>query len=594
MTEDTSLNYTKKIAQFIDEVERYESLKKELVASANLLFSDYQGKRISYFEYKKRADDLLKGQTKKYWIEYYNSYIYSILKKIEYFNSKIFYEVYTHRKELRPIILAPKQSSQFARETKETTSFGQTSSRQIGKKFDENERRLESELSNESQRNLQTKKIFTPPLAPVKKLNFIQKFFAKLLHFEDVKKETEEEEKQRKNPFRKRGLLEGSLEKKGKPTIFMSKFEAFKNVVGRLLGIQEEGDVYGEENQISKETRLLRTETKAKGKREDLEFELAPTMLAEEARRIKNLLSKQDELHIYQPGFFASVANVTIKKVSIFFIENFPDLFRYLYNALRKANIQVLSNTYVNIMFLSSFIAAIISFFFFLIFFAFGTGPWYTLLLKPFIMSIIIFLISIVVFYMYPFNKITSRNRNIRANLAFAIEHMAAVAGSGVSPTKMFKLIAQAKEYGEVSIELEKIVEYIELFGYDFLTALRSVAVTSPSEKLKELFDGMVSSTESGGDLRAYLQEKSKEAMLDYDLERQKYQETISTYSDIYTGLLIAAPLFFVASLSLVSLLGGSVGAFGVDTLIIFGTYVALPVMNVLFIMFIALTQPEV
>jgi len=589
MTQDTALEYAKKIALLIEEVERYESLKKELVLNANTLFSNYQGKRISYFEYKKKLDDVLKGQTKKYWIEYYNSYLYSVLKRIEYFNSKIFYDVYTQKKQLQSSVSAPKPSRPFAGEIKPVRSVSEGNFSKKPELFDETENRLQSEMQAE----LLAKKTLTPPKAPVKKLSFIQRFFAKLLHFEE-KKSLKEKEEETKNPFRKRGLLEGSLEKKGKPTVFMSKFESFKNVLGRLLGIQEEGDVYSEETLVSKEARLLRTETKAKGKREDLEVELAPTMLAEEAKRIKSLLSKADELQIYQPGFFASVANVTIKRVSIFFIENFPDLFRYLYNALRKANIQVLSNTYVNIMFLSSFIASILSFFIFFIFFLVAKNAWYLVFVKSIMMSVLIFLITIVAFYMYPFNKITARNRNIRANLAFAIEHMAAVAGSGVSPTKMFKLIAQAKEYGEVSIELEKIVEYIELFGYDFLTALRSVAVTSPSEKLKELFDGMVSSTESGGDLRAYLQEKSKEAMLDYDLERQKYQETISTYSDIYTGLLIAAPLFFVASLSLVSLLGGSVGTFGVDTLIIFGTYLALPVMNVGFIMFIELTQPEV
>jgi archaellum biogenesis protein FlaJ (TadC family) len=104
----------------------------------------------------------------------------------------------------------------------------------------------------------------------------------------------------------------------------------------------------------------------------------------------------------------------------------------------------------------------------------------------------------------------------------------------------------------------------------------------------------MVSTTQTGGDIKAYLAQKSEEAMLNYKLDRQKYTETIATYSDIYTGILIAAPLFFVAALSMVSLLGGKIGGMGVSTVIVLGTYVAIPIMNVFFLAFLELTQPEI
>jgi len=104
----------------------------------------------------------------------------------------------------------------------------------------------------------------------------------------------------------------------------------------------------------------------------------------------------------------------------------------------------------------------------------------------------------------------------------------------------------------------------------------------------------MISNIESGSELKIYMNEKSKEALLEYELERQKFTETISTYSDIYTGILIAAPLFFVSALSLVSILGGVVGSIPIDTLIVMGTYVVIPLLNIMFIIFLQLTQPEV
>ncbi len=189
---------------------------------------------------------------------------------------------------------------------------------------------------------------------------------------------------------------------------------------------------------------------------------------------------------------------------------------------------------------------------------------------------------------------IGSRRRNIKANLPFAINHMAAVAGSGVSPDTMFRLISESEEYGAICIELRKIVEFVDIFGYDLLTAIKSVTKNCASPELKEFFDGFVSTIETGGDLKTYLNQHAEEAMLTYRLDRQKYTETISIYSDIYTGVLIAAPLFFVVALSLVNILGGKIGSINVEVLISAGTYIMIPLMNIAFLIFLEVSQPEV
>ena len=131
-------------------------------------------------------------------------------------------------------------------------------------------------------------------------------------------------------------------------------------------------------------------------------------------------------------------------------------------------------------------------------------------------------------------------------------------------------------------------------FGYDILTALRAVALVTPSQQFKEFIDGFVSTIETGGDIKEFLTQKSQEALLNYRLERQKYVESLGTYSDIYTGVLIAAPLFFVVALSLVSVLGGKIGGVSVNTIITIGTYLVIPAMNILFIIFLELNQPEI
>ena len=174
---------------------------------------------------------------------------------------------------------------------------------------------------------------------------------------------------------------------------------------------------------------------------------------------------------------------------------------------------------------------------------------------------------------------------------------MAAVAGSGAQPISIFNLVLNTGEYRGLEVEIRKIVNYVNLFGYDLTTALRNVANTTPSPKFRELLNGIVTTLETGGDLKHYLQEKANEALSSYKLDRKKYVEAISTYSDIYVSVLIAAPLLFIVTLAMINVLGGSIcfGSFCTDSkfLALAGTFVAIPFLNVFFLIFLNLVQPE-
>ena len=320
---------------------------------------------------------------------------------------------------------------------------------------------------------------------------------------------------------------------------------------------------------------------------------LDPYLLEKEIKELKSLISEKKP-EIYKASTLGYLSNLFVRKVSIYFIEHYPGVFKKLYMAIRYANMKVLANTYINIMFFITLIALIIILPLSIFFFLFQGNTILMVMVKSFFTT---FGLGNLVFwgaFYYPFMQAKTRRRSINTNLPFAIDHMSSVIASGVNPSVMFKLISHSKEYGEISIEIEKVTNYIDFFGYDILTALKAVALTTPSDDFKEFIEGFVSTIETGGDLRDYLKQKSEEALLNYRLERQKYVESIGTYSDIYTGVLIAAPLFFVTALSLVSVLGGRMGGFKINTIITLGTYVVIPLLNMLFIVFLELNQPEI
>ncbi len=363
-----------------------------------------------------------------------------------------------------------------------------------------------------------------------------------------------------------------------------------KELLGRFSKKQER--VLAEQTSIPTHIKKLR-EMRAKLYEEEKLTGFETTLLAREAKRVKKIL-EAERPEVYKGSSLGMIANVTVRKISLFLIDSFPTFFGYLYNALRAANVRILSNTYVNIMILSTIAMSIVTFFSMLALFFILNYPIYQILMRSIIFGLVAGLLCATIFYTYPFVRIKERRRSTTTNLPFAINHMASVATSGVPPATMFELISGTAEYGEVAVEIKKIVDFINIFGYDLLTAMRSVASTTPSQAFKEFLEGMVSTIETGGDLERYLKQKADEATSTYQLERQRYNESISTYSDIYTGLLIAAPLFFVAALALVNLLGGTIGGMSVDAIMALGAYAAIPILNIAFLLFLQMNQPEV
>ena len=121
---------------------------------------------------------------------------------------------------------------------------------------------------------------------------------------------------------------------------------------------------------------------------------------------------------------------------------------------------------------------------------------------------------------------------------------------------------------------------------------MKNVADRTPSAEFKQFLYGVVAMTETGGELKIYMENSAKEALVDYRLKRERYQQVVSTYADFYTAILIAAPLFFISVLSIMSLIGGQVLGMDIPTAMKLGVYLVLPLLNISFILFIHFTQP--
>lgn len=293
----------------------------------------------------------------------------------------------------------------------------------------------------------------------------------------------------------------------------------------------------------------------------------------------------KEEYSVYKPSEVGSFANKFLGDFSIKITKQYSGFFKPLENNLKQVDIKILPKTYVAI----SLFFTIISFplFFIILGLLFGS------FINSFFLAILGSVLTFICFYFYPASLIGGRRRKIKDDLPFALIHMSAVAGSGARPIDIFDLLIKSGEYRELGKEVNKIMNYVNLFGYDLTTALKNIAKTTPSPEFRELLNGMISTIETGGDLKEYLDGKAQDTMSTYKLERDKYVKTLETYSDIYTTILIAAPLLFIVVLAIINVIGGKLGGFDVGIIALIGTYGFVPLLNIGYIIFLTISQPE-
>lgn len=260
---------------------------------------------------------------------------------------------------------------------------------------------------------------------------------------------------------------------------------------------------------------------------------------------------------------------------------------------LKKSNLNILYEIYVGKMITFSLLAFVLSIIFIPLILTFWGNAFYPSILTGVAIGFMAFGVVLLIFHSYPFHLITSKKSSIESNQPFAINHMAAIAASGVPPFIIFKLLSNIPEYGEISNEAKRIVRNVDTFGMDMISAIRNVAERTPSNDFRQFLNGIISTIDTGGDLRKYLENSAKDALFSYRLKRERYVQTLSTYADFYTAILIAAPLFFVSILSIMSLIGGSVMGLSIPDAMRLGIFVLIPLMNIAFIMFVHYTQPS-
>ena len=276
-------------------------------------------------------------------------------------------------------------------------------------------------------------------------------------------------------------------------------------------------------------------------------------------------------------------------------------MFRDLKRNLIKSNIHLVPKTYISRILFTTLLALIGSFliFLFLLFFNIGlqlpiisfvNESILTRFLKVFWIIFVLPLGTFILMYSYPSLERKSAENKLNEELPFAAIHMSAIAGSLVDPTKIFSIIISTKEYPLISKEFTKLMNQINLYGHDLVSALRELSFNSASPKFSELLNGLSTTINSGGDLTDFFEKRAETLLFDYKLERERKTKAAETFMDIYISVVIAAPMILMLLLMMMKIsgLGISLSSSMISLVMVLGV----TLVNIGFLTFLHLRQP--
>jgi Archaeal flagella assembly protein J len=204
------------------------------------------------------------------------------------------------------------------------------------------------------------------------------------------------------------------------------------------------------------------------------------------------------------------------------------------------------------------------------------------------IFTALVFIVVYKSFQVYPSIMAGDRKRRIDSMLPYAVNYMSAMSGAGVLPVDLFRSLAINDIYGEMSVECRYLVRDLEILGQDLVSAMKNLAVTTPSSALQDFLQGAITVVTSGGQLESYFRIKTDQYIMENRQSQKEFLETLGLMGETYVTAFVAGPLFLVVVISIMSIMGNAQMAF-----LYIIIYALIPIGSIMYVVVISMLTPE-
>ncbi|WP_342677806.1 type II secretion system F family protein [Methanofollis sp. UBA420] len=215
-----------------------------------------------------------------------------------------------------------------------------------------------------------------------------------------------------------------------------------------------------------------------------------------------------------------------------------------------------------------------------------GTLLWYLLRILAFFAGVLVGgMLAYALLLRYPAVEKSNRATKINLSLHNAVSYIYAMRRGGAEVMEIFRSLSEnAGIYGESALEFRQVVLDTDYFGSDVFTAIRHLARTTPSVKMKDFLENLLSVVESGGNLSAYLETQVRIFQDEARFEQKQFIATLEFVGEAYVTVFVAGPLFLVIVMVVMGLVGGSA-----VTQLSLITYVLIPIGSLIMLLFVDL-----
>ncbi|VVB86310.1 Type II secretion system (T2SS), protein F [uncultured archaeon] len=174
-----------------------------------------------------------------------------------------------------------------------------------------------------------------------------------------------------------------------------------------------------------------------------------------------------------------------------------------------------------------------------------------------FFISMVIGAIVFTLIMSYPGMEAYNRKTKIDLTLAHCVAYMHALSKGGLSLITIFKSLGEhINVYGESAEEVAYIVIDTELHGSDLITALKTAAVTTPSDKFRDFIDNLLNIMETGGDMETFFASMVGHYQKSAEADQNMHLEMLGMFAETYVTVFVAGPLFLITILIVMGITG--------------------------------------
>jgi archaeal flagellar protein FlaJ len=183
---------------------------------------------------------------------------------------------------------------------------------------------------------------------------------------------------------------------------------------------------------------------------------------------------------------------------------------------------------------------------------------WTVAVVGAFLCAAAFGVLTYVAFLLTPFLIAKERGSNIDDHLPFALQYMSATSGTGIPLASVLARTGNQRAYGEFAVEMGRLRRDMVVLGLERTIALERAIQRSPSERLKEVLEGLSSTLAAGGSVPLYLEAKAAELLSVHAGRQRKALENLGLLSEVFIVVAVVIPLLLVVLLVSLALFGQS------------------------------------